>query len=311
MPLIDFSQTNTRRSLTLLALGAIVGLAIAGYGLFTASGTATRSIPPEAIATVNGRLILRTDYVTQVVTQFGIKFKEATAGQRERVLEDMIDEELMVQRGLDADLASYDPEVRQALVNGVELQIFADVLAQQPTDEQLQAYYEKHRDKYVRDGIMMMRDLVAPLEGSRTSEQATQMARDAVAAFRKSKTLDHAQVDTMRKQYGLTDSRRLLDSGHIDTGNIFDFSAKARLDPAVFAVATKLEAGQTSDPIVTSDGSVHVVVMIQRAPAQQRQYADVGNEVWADLKKEAQAQVRAANLKYLRSKASILSAGAQ
>ena len=109
----------------------------------------------------------------------------------------------------------------------------------------------------------------------------------------------------MLKQYGLTDSRKLLDSGHIDTGNIFDFSAKARLDPAVFAAATKLEAGQTSDPIVTSDGSVHVVVMIQRAPAQQRQYADVGNEVWADLKKEAQDQVRAANLKYLRSKASI------
>ncbi len=311
MSLIDFSQTNTRRSLVLLALGALLGLAIAGYGLFTAAGTATRTLPPEAIATVNGRLILRTDFVTQVQTQFGITFKESTREQRERVLEDMIDEELMVQRGLEADLASYDPEVRQALVNGVELQIFADVLAQQPTDEQLKSYYETHRNRYVRDGIMMMRDLVVPVEGSRTPDQATQVARDAVAGFRRSKTIDHALVDSLLKQYGLSDSRKLLDSGHIDTGNIFDFSAKARLDPNVFTAATRLQPGQVSEPIVAADGGVHVVVMIQRAPPLQRQYADVGNEVWADLKKEAQTQVRSANVKYLRSKANIMSAGAQ
>ena len=311
MSLIDFSQAHTRRSLLLLATGALVGLAIAGYGLFTAGGTATRSIPPEAIATVNGRLILRTDFVTQVQTQFGITYKESTREQRARVLEDMIDEELMVQRGLEADLASYDPEVRQALVNGVELQIFADVLAQQPSDAELKDYYDKHQDRYVRDGIMMVRDLVVPMEGSRTAQQAEGIAHEAIVAFRKSKALDHALVDAMLPKLGIEDSRKLLDSGHIDTGNIFDFSAKARLDPDVFAAAAKLAPGEVSEPIVASDGEVHIVVMIQRAPPLQRQYADVGNEVWADLKKDAQQQVRTANLKYLRSKAAILSAGAQ
>ena len=311
LSLIDFSQGNTRRSLLLLAAGALIGLAIAGYGLFTASGTATRTVPPEAIATVNGRLILRTDFVTQVQTQFGVTFKESTREQRERVLQDMIDEELMVQRGLEADLASYDPEVRQALVNGVELQIFADVLAQQPTDADLKDYYDKHRDRYVRDGIMMVRDLVVPMEGSRTPQQATQIAQDAIAALRNSKTIDHALVDATLPKFGLADSRKLLDSGHIDTGNIFDFSAKARLDAHVFAAASKLVPGEVSEPIVATDGSVHIVVMIQRAPPVQRQFADVGNEVWADLKKDAQQQVRTANVKYLRSKATILSAGAQ
>jgi len=81
--------------------------------LFTARGTATRGIPAEAIATVNGRLVLRTDFVTQVQTQFGVAFAESTEAQRQRVLDDMVAEELTVQRGLDVDLASYDPEVRQ------------------------------------------------------------------------------------------------------------------------------------------------------------------------------------------------------
>jgi parvulin-like peptidyl-prolyl isomerase len=294
---LDFSQAHTRRSLTLLAIGALIGLAIAGYGLFTAQGTATHSIPAEAIATVNGRLILRTDFVTQVQTQFGVPFAESTTAQRQRVLDDMIAEELMVQRGLDADLASYDPEVRQALVNGVELQIFADVLARQPSDEQLKAYYAAHRAKYVRDGIMQMRDLMIPA-GSAPNE-ALQVAAKAAESLRHGTALDAAM-----RQFGLQDSRKLLDSGHIDTGDIFDFSAKARLDPKVFETAVRLKAGEISEPVVAGDG-VHVVVMQKREPPRQREFAEVSNEVWTDLKKDAQDQVRAGNLKYLASKADI------
>jgi parvulin-like peptidyl-prolyl isomerase len=298
---LDFSQAHTRRSFTLLAIGALVGLAIAGYGLFTAPGTATRGIPAEAIATVNGRLILRTDFVTQVQTQFGVPFAESTEAQRRRVLDDMIAEELMVQRGLEADLASYDPEVRQALVNGVELQIFADVLARQPTDEQLKDYYEKHKDRYVRDGIMQLRDLMIPTGGGsqQSPEQAFPIARKAADALRHGKALD-----AVMSEFGMRDSRKLLDSGHIDTGDVFDFSARARLDPQVFAVASKLGAGQTSDPVVASDG-VHVLVMFKREPPRQRPFSEVGNEVWTDLKKDAQDQVRKGNLKYLAGKADI------
>ncbi len=299
MSFFDFSQAHTRRSLTLLALGALVGLALAGYGLFTARGTATRGIPAEAIATVNGRLILRTDFLTQVQTQFGIPFAESTEAQRQRVLDDMVAEELTVQRGLDVDLASYDPEVRQALVNGVELQIFADVLARQPTSAQLSDYYEKHKEKYVRDGIMQLRDLMIPTTQQYTPSDALPVASKAAAALRHGKPLE----DVM-KEYRLQDSRRLLDSGHIDTGDVFDFSAKARLDPKVFAAASKLDAGQTSEPVVAPDG-VHVVVMLKRDPPRQRGFAEVTNEVWTDLKKEAQDQVRNANLKYLGSKADI------
>jgi len=298
---LDFSQAHTRRSLVLLATGALIGLAIAGYGLFTAQGTATRGMPAEAIATVNGRLILRTDFVTQVQTQFGVPFAESTTAQRQRVLDDMVAEELMVQRGLDADLASYDPEVRQALVNGVELQIFADVLARQPTDQQLQEYYNKHQEKYVRDGIMQLRDLMIPTASAQQppSEEVLHMAHKAAKALR------HGQpLEDVMKQFGLQDSRKLLDSGHVDTGDVFDFSAKARLDPPVYEVARKLQAGATSDPIV-APGGVHVVAMLKREPPHQRPFAEVTSEVWTDLKKDAQDQVRAGNLRYLASKADI------
>jgi parvulin-like peptidyl-prolyl isomerase len=65
-----------------------------------------------------------------------------------------------------------------------------------------------------------------------------------------------------------------------------------------------MKAGDVSDPVVAGDG-VHVVVMQKREPPRQREFAEVSNEVWTDLKKDAQDQVRAGNLKYLASKADI------
>jgi len=62
----DLSKPHVRRSMVLLALGALLGLAIAGYGLFTAKGTRSRSVPPEDLALVNNRPILRSDFMAQV-----------------------------------------------------------------------------------------------------------------------------------------------------------------------------------------------------------------------------------------------------
>jgi parvulin-like peptidyl-prolyl isomerase len=293
---MDFTRVNTRRSLVLLAIGAITGIAIAGYGLFTAKGTRVHGVPPEAIALVNQRPILRSDFITQVQTQYSVRYAETTLAQRRKVLDDMIDEEMMMQRGLEVDLPSFDPDVRTALVAGVELQLFADVLAQKPTEPELQAYYDAHQANYVRDGVMQLRDLVAAVTPQRPLGDAQRDAAAAIVALRQGATPDNVLA-----QFNLADSRRLLDSGHVDVGDVFDFAARARLDPAVFAAARVLAAGAVSDPVVAADG-VHVVVMVKRVPPAQRPFADVSNEVWRDVSEDAKRRVRENNLKYLRGK---------
>lgn len=299
MNALDFTRVHTRRSLVLLAIGAVTGIAIAGYGLFTAKGTRVHGVPPEAMALVNQRPILRSDFITQVQTQYSVRFADTTPAQRQKVLDDMIDEEMMVQRGLEVDLPSFDPDVRAALVAGVELQLFADVLAQKPTDAQLQTYYDAHRANYVRDGVMQVRDLVAAVNPQRLTAGAQRDAVAAVAALRRGDPLDQ-----VLQRFNLADSRRLLDSGHVDTGDVFDFAARARLDPAVFAAARALTTGQISNPVTAADG-IHVVVMVKRVPPAQRSFAEVSNEVWRDVSEEAKRRVRTNNLRYLRSKADI------
>src|SRR5260370_21713473 len=205
--------------MTLLASGALLGLVIAGYGLFTARGTRSQAVPPEAVALVNQRRILRSDFMTQTQIQFVLPFAETSREQRRTVLEDMINEELMVQRGLEIDLPSYDPDVRNALVAGVELEVTADVLSQQPTPEELRASYEHHKDKYSTEGVMQLRDLLVKTDASRTAAAAHAAALAAAAALRRGQTLD-----AVIKKFHLVDSVRFIDPGHAATAEVFRFA---------------------------------------------------------------------------------------
>jgi parvulin-like peptidyl-prolyl isomerase len=283
-----------------LALGALFGLAIAGYGLFTAKGTRSRSVPPEDLALVNNRPILRSDFMTQVQTEFATPFAESLPEQRAKVLKDMVAEELQVQRGLEIDLPSFDPDVRNALVAGVQLEVTADVMAQQPTDQELRTYYEAHKDRYVGEGVLRMRDLVAKSGAAATAQQATANAQMAVTALRAGMPVEQAM-----QRYRLEDSGALMAAGHVDTGEIFEFAARAKLAREIYAAVATLQGGQLSEPIPQSDGA-HVVVMIEHRLPVRKDYAAAADQVWTDYKNEAQARVREANVRYLRSRADIL-----
>ncbi len=296
----DISQPNVRRSMALLAIGALVGLALAGYGLFTARGTRSRSVPPEAVALVNQRPILRSDFMAQAQAQYTTAFDELTVEQRAATLEDMLAEELRMQRGLEIDLPSYDPDVRAALVAGVELETSADVVAQQPTEEQLRKFYEDNKSKYSTEGMLRLRDLVVTEDGSRDHKDAQTAARSVIAALRGGTSLA-----TVIQQYRLKDSGRLMDGGKVDIGDLFEFAVEAKFTPKLFAALAPLNAGDVSEPIEESDG-VHVIYVLARRRPLAQGFEAARNSVWSDYKTAAQARVNKGNLEYLRNRADIL-----
>lgn len=296
----DFNNISNRRAFALLAAGAIIGLGIAGYGLFTAAGTATNHVPPEYIALINQRPIYRSDYLLQIQNTFNVPYEQATPEQRHQIVEDMIDEELLVQRGLEVDLASYDPDVRNALVGGVELQMYADILAKQPTDTELKAFYEQHRDKYSSLGVMRVRDLMLNIVQDESTEAFDKRAAAAVQALRKGMPPDEAIT-----KFQLRDSLHLAQGGKPDLEDIFDFAAQANLPAKTYKVTQQLRAGEVSDPIADNDGT-HVVVMITRKQAVPRDFEAVRSNVWGDWRNTEQEKVRLRTINYLRNKSDIL-----
>jgi hypothetical protein len=288
------AETHPTRSLLLFAAGTAFGLAVAAYGLFSVPGTRIIGVPPEDVALVNGRHILRSDFISQVQIEASVPYEQATKEQRLKVLEEMVNEELLVQRGMEVDLAASDPDVRAYMVAGVQLQVDADVIAQQPAEEDLVKYFEANKDKYTGDGVMALRDFIVSHGEGDTKEKLLAKAKTAAEAFRKGR-----ETDDIAATFGLTDS------GKIDRGDLFDFAVKIKLSPTLFQAADKLAARQASEPIEEPDGNIHVLMMEKRQTSQVKVLDDARDAVLQDFKREMQTKVEEGNLAYLKSRADI------
>lgn len=290
----SLTQPGARRSLVLLAFGAVLGLGIAGFGLFTAKGTGTHTVPPEDVALINQQPILVSDFTTQLQNEFGIPIGRATEAQRKKVLNDMINEELMVQRGMEMNLPGSDPDVRTALVAGVELQNSANVLAKQPTLSEMQAYYEAHKDRYRTQGVLTLFDVYLAPSADHTLDQNMATMTAVARALRAG-----AKPDDVIKTYG-------LQIGHKVTGEELDFAAKIHLGDTLYNAVVDDKPGQITDPIVDKDNTVHVLQVGKRVPSVQLTLDQASNQVFTDYKKDAQDKVQADNIAFLKSKAEVL-----
>jgi len=286
-------EAGSARSLLFLAVGVGVGLALAGYGLFKAPAASRHAVPPAAVALVNQRQILVTDYHAQVESTFNVRFVNATADQRRNVLESMIAEELLVQRGLEIDLPSRDPYVRQVLVSGVTLQIDVEISGQTPSDAQLRAHYSAHKEKYVRPGTMRLRHFVIPLDARQSTPQAMDAAQRMAKALQRT-----SDISATAAKFGAKEVNGSTG------GDVTDSAVQANLGDKLYAVAGALANGDASAPVALPDG-IHVLLMLQRQPSAALDFEQARTAVATDLKRDARDQAQQEYVSALRRKAEI------
>jgi hypothetical protein len=277
---------SSRRSFVLMSGGALVGLLMAGYSLFTARGTSTLIVPPDDVALVNQQPISRSDYLQQLQTLYGVDLPHAAAAQRRKVLDDMIREELFVQRGKELDVASTDPDVRAAMVNAVELEIAADAVTAQPSEAQLRAYYAMHRARYASEGIMTLRDYVFPAGGSAAAAEAAEMLKSG------------APTPALLARWQAADSGKVSDEE-------FYFAAKIHLGEPLFDAARDLPDGGVAAPIVRAD-AIHVLYMVKNKKPVPFDFAAARDRVLTDFRNDAIGHLRSGDEAFLRKRANVL-----
>lgn len=281
---MTWRERNPRRSLILCALGAAIGLVIAGFGLFTAKGTRTASVPPEDVALVNGTPILMSDFIAQLKALYDVPLADATLHEKRKVLGDMIREELYVQRGVELGLQSDTVEVRDALVGAVEAQSAADATMAQPSESELRAFYAKHPDTFADEGIMALTDYRLPATAT-PMEVAAALGTIAAAAP------------------GAT-ALALPKAGTMTDGDEYYFAAKLHLGETVFAVARDLKAGERSGPVSRPDG-IHILVMAKNVPPVVPPFAAIRDHVLAAYVAAQAKMLTSANGRFLRKRADI------
>jgi hypothetical protein len=289
------SEVNFPRAMLLYVLGALVGLGLAGYGLFTAQGTVTRGVPPEDVALVNQRPVLRSDFITQLESETGLRFEQAPRTEQLRVLAEMVNEELLVQRGLELDFAETDQDTRNALVAIVNQQMTADVTTSTPTGQQLREWYDTHRPDYSTEGTMTACDLVLAspkgADAQAFAARALPRAQAAASALRAGQPLA-----AVLARSGLANANKCEEN--------FWFAMKLHLGERLFALAQGLEAGATTDAVALPDG-VHVVLVQKNAPPVPMSFEVAHDKVEGDYKADREARVTAATMRFLRQRSRI------
>lgn len=138
----EASQNKT--SLILLGLGAALGLGLAAASLFTVSSRTSSDLPPGVAARVNETSISMEDY-GRALTAFEADRRGASSPQeRAFVLDRLIEEELLVQRGITIGLSDNDRSVRSALVQSMISTITAENTARSFDDAELGEFYAKN-----------------------------------------------------------------------------------------------------------------------------------------------------------------------
>jgi hypothetical protein len=285
----DPRKTNAKRSIILCAFGSALGLAIAGYGLFTANGTVSNAVSPENVALVNQRPILRTDFIAQTELVTGKPFGEVLLPDRLNVLDDMVREELMVQRGLELDFPGTDPDTRAALVAAVEQQAVASITSSQPNDAELRRSYDADPAAYASEGVMVLHHFLVP-----ASADAMERAKRALEA------LEHgATRGEIGRQFG---AREIIPE---HTGQEqFYFAERTHLGDRFFAAALKLESGAISGPITAADG-VHLIQMVKNTHPEPISFDKARSQVLSNYVQSERQRLTNATESYLREKADI------
>jgi len=292
-----------RRPIALPIAGMFAGLIVAGAGLLHRAPQALNAVPPGYVALVNQQGILMSDFISQTATETEEPFDQATPAQRAQVLREMIDKELLVQRALALNLPETTEEVRTVMGDAVDAQAAAPTQAIQPTEAQLRAYYDAHRDRYTSQGLMTVLNLVLPVGGYQDADQTvTQAQADATEAVYQLRS--GAPIDYVMEHYGLVDATPQYDTQQLD------FAAKLHLGNDLYQAASALATGQVSDPIAQSDG-VHVLVMQQRLGADVQDFPAARAQVYNDYRLALTDDAAKQNLATLHSQAQILLAPGQ
>lgn len=141
----EIQETNAGTpDLRWLIAGALAGLLAAGYGILRQVDSGGE-LPAGAVARVNDQIITR-DHFDRAVTRLGAR--DLSEDDNVRILRRLVEDELLVQRGIELGMAQSDTTVRNAIVNSLVASVTAEADAASPTDEELQQYLEENADRF-------------------------------------------------------------------------------------------------------------------------------------------------------------------
>lgn len=286
---------NPQRSALLLAIGASAGLALATWGLL--GDVASARLPDGAIARVNGTVIRSEDFERLVAAVLQDMRTPDESKARERVLERMIDEELLIQRALDLGLIHLDRKVRADLTSSVIASVVNDVKGLEPDASELEEFYEANKEYFTRPGRLRAQQIffrVTP-RGGENPEAGGAQERAEKASARLAAGEDVARVKAELGDFEISP----IPATMLPAAKLRDY-----LGPTLLRTIADLGIGQWSGPVRSGMG-IHLVQLVARERATTPPLSEIKEQVRVDWRRRQGDRALRSYLDELRVRAEI------
>jgi hypothetical protein len=256
-PVMESPSSLPRFPESLLAVGVLAALLLAIGGVVEDSA----GLPETAVASVNGQLLGRDNLdrlLERLEQQTG---RPVGPAERAEVLSRLVDEELLLQQGLQLDIPRAEARLRSLIVQEVIRQAVAGSAAL-PVDEQaLIDFHAANRGYFLRPERLSLRAFLLP-----DAEAAARLA-DALAA------------DPQATPAGVTQDPA-LPAGSVSAAKLADYTGS----PLAGRVASLAVGGTLREPLGEGRG-VRVLQLLAREPGTDPAFAEIRAQVETEFRR--------------------------
>ena len=269
---------SDRTALWLLVFGALVG---AGAAVVEIIAVPERSaLGDDVVAVVNGDPIYRADY-DRALTAVAMDRREGTLSptDRERVLDRLIDHQLLVQGGVELALHLRDSRVRNDIATAMIEFVSSRSEDGDIGDDELEAFWRREQMLFQAPARYRVQHAFfsGPVEQARLRANAAR-----------------ARPELVGDSFGLE-----LPDGLLPLSTI-----RQRLGVSAARAVAELGPGETSAPVEVT-GGVHLVRVVERHGGEVRPFAEVKDQVRAAYEREVSERALREFLKDARQRAHI------
>ncbi|HMI93291.1 MAG TPA: peptidylprolyl isomerase [Polyangiales bacterium] len=285
---------ESSRATWLLWLGLAGGLAVA---IGSSSAPAVRgrpaAIPDGAVAVVNGTLVLRADYDAELARLVASERRRATERDKRAVVQRLIEEQLMLERGIELGMVHADGPTRRALLSAVVAaeRGSADLA---PTPEALESLYREAAGQLEQPGELRLRQLTFRVLNQETTDATRARAQDAVRRLRAGESFEQVRGATAADTEPDPLPDRPLTSEEL----------RERIGPIALAAARALQPGGVSDVLGTGS-LLRVLQLVERGEPELPPLQQIRAQVQRLYQQRAAERALAARIAALREHAEI------
>ena len=273
---------------TLLILGIVFGLCLILLGIVLPKN---KIEDKNVVVSVNGHPIFQSDWDLALQALAMNKRNEITKEDQLLVLERLIDEQLLLQRGLEIDLPQTEGMVRKAIVNAMIDKVVVEGQVSTINEEELNSFYEDNKDFFSGHSEVHIKRIFIEYRSQEEDEKRLDKIRELL--------IDGEDFDIVEAAYGdyiLPEIPNML----LPIKKLKDY-----LEPDLVTMVLNMQPGQITSEIETVNGFIFIY-MLSSIRGEEKTFEAVKEQVSNEYKRRNDEISIQNYMEWLREKSEII-----